>query len=91
MLLAITLEANDRFRDYSSFGRSLGTLGESLQVLRQTWLLHPTTPDFQRVLAVLMQNVNSGSDRIFVADVTGRPLNGWMSRTNWEWANQHNN
>lgn len=90
MLLSINIEPNDRFRDYRSFGAAVESLGEARQVIRNAWLLHPQEPNMNRVVEMLVSSINPSTDRLFVADITGHALNGWLRQDLWEWANRQN-
>lgn len=91
MLLSICVESNNRLRDYSTLEPAIAGLGEARQVVRWTWLLHPRVPDMTAVVATVRQHIDNDIDRLFVAEITGRRLDGWLRRDLWDWANDNNN
>ena len=93
MFLSISLEANNRFRDYREVNNAIAGIGDARQIMRQTWLLHPRdlNVDVDAVVNRLTPLLDATCDRLFITEVTGRRLNGWLSRDLWVWANAQNN
>lgn len=90
MLYMITLESNNRFKDYTQFSLAISSQGESFQILRQSWLLHTTSLNVRQVTAAIRPQIDERTDRLFVAEITGHGMDGWMSKAQWDWANSHN-
>lgn len=90
MLYMITLESNNRFKDYANFSAAISRQGENLQILRQSWLLYTTSATVRQITAAIRPQIDERTDRLFVAQINARAMDGWMSKAQWDWANGHN-
>lgn len=87
MLYLVTYDLREPERDYQALQDTIQRIGEANHCLGSVWLLH-SRMNVNEVQGALLQVMDT-NDRLLIADITGRPRNGWLTRDQWEWARVH--
>ena len=87
MLYIVTYDLHDADAGYEAINQAIQGLGEANHCQGSVWLLQ-TRMNVNEIQSALLQVMDT-NDRLLIADITGRPRNGWLTRDRWDWARQH--
>lgn len=87
MLIMITYDLNKPGQEYANLFAAIQQCGESNHCLKSVWLLQ-TRMSVGQVQQILRRHMDS-NDFLLVVDITGQSRDGWMSRSVWDWAREH--
>lgn len=86
MVFQISYDLKSTTADYSAVYEKIKSFGETLPILKSTWLV--STDKMADVMVDELQSVIQKGDRFFISEVIKDKYNGWHATLTWEWISQ---
>ena len=83
MLILISYDLKCPGRDYTALYESIKSLGEWWHYLGSVWIIK-SDRNVTQIAQILRTKIDE-NDLLFVVDITGKPVDGWLPRAAWEW------
>ena len=89
MVYQLSYDLKSPSADYSSVYETLSSFGETLPILKSTWLISSNL-SAEQITDSLCKVIQKG-DRFIISQITAAQYNGWHAPSTWTWISERLN
>lgn len=87
MLYVVSYSLNNKVKNYQPLYDRLKSISDDVhQAAADLWFIK-TSQDVHQITYAVCDCIDKATDRVFVADITGKTMNGWLYKSSWNWIN----
>lgn len=90
MLYVIACSLNNKMRNYQPLYERLKGISANIHEAAPNLWFMQTDQGVPQITYALSDCIDRAMDKVFISDITGKTMNGWLYTSSWEWINAHN-